>query len=86
MTCGTCGRATVDEFGRLVRDFPGWVIWRSGVGDGAGWWWATRNRLLTEEEMYAEMHHTVCADDAVGLRGQLERQCVIEKSRAVQTG
>jgi hypothetical protein len=36
--------------------------------------------------MYAEMHHTVCADDAVGFREQLERQCVIEKSRAVQRG
>ncbi|WP_329260812.1 hypothetical protein OG417_25100 [Actinoallomurus sp. NBC_01490] len=79
MTRTTGDQVTAEEFDRLVRDFPGWLIWRSS---GAGWWWATRSRLLTEEEMYAEMHHTVCGEDAETLRKQLDQQATIEAGRA----
>ncbi|GLY90540.1 hypothetical protein [Actinoallomurus iriomotensis] len=82
MTRTTGDLVTAEEFDCLVRDFPGWLIWRSGGSGRAGWWWATRNRLLTEEEMYAEMHHTVCGEDAETLRGQLDQQATIEAGRA----
>ncbi|GII87667.1 hypothetical protein Ssi03_56570 [Sphaerisporangium siamense] len=54
----------------IAREFPDWTIWRSD----AGRWWATRHRLLTEEERDAGCAMTIDADDAEGLRERLLEQ------------
>ncbi|MEV6981497.1 hypothetical protein AB0M95_09590 [Sphaerisporangium sp. NPDC051017] len=54
----------------IAREFPDWTIWRSD----AGRWWATRHRLLTEEERDAGGAMTVDADDSKGLRERLLEQ------------
>ncbi|RCG28897.1 hypothetical protein DQ384_21220 [Sphaerisporangium album] len=54
----------------IAREFPDWTIWRSD----AGRWWATRHRLLTEEEREAGSAMTIDADDSEGLRERLLEQ------------
>jgi len=72
---------TAEVLEDLQASFQGWSFWRDqdDTGNPASWW-ASRQRLLTEHEMSAGLHHTLAADTVDDLLGLLEEQTRLEKS------
>jgi hypothetical protein len=67
----------------LRAEHPGWRLWRARTDRGeAGMWMATRSRVLTTEEMYGGLAHTLAEDSADLLRDALEEQRRIEAAHA----
>lgn len=66
---------------QLRSDFAEyWHVWRSTATDGTpGDWWATRrSRILTTDEMYGGLMHTLGEDTARELRAALNAQRHLE--------
>ncbi|MEO3785880.1 hypothetical protein ABGB12_21335 [Actinocorallia sp. B10E7] len=59
----------------LAAQYPGWRLWHSRTG---GLVCATRLRHLTEEELSAELHMTLMADDLPALAEELHTQTARE--------
>lgn len=71
---------------QLRNDFgEHWNVWRSTGADGRpGDWWATRrNQVLTTDQMYAGMMHTLAEDTPGDLRATLNAQRGLEGLPAV---
>ncbi|GAA2108991.1 hypothetical protein [Actinomadura alba] len=61
---------------------PDWNIWRARTSTGgAGMWMATRHRVLTTDEMYDGLAHTLAEDCADRLAAALAEQHRIEAAR-----
>jgi hypothetical protein len=72
-----------DRIARLRAEHLGWNIWRARTATGgAGMWMATRDRVLTTEEMYDGLAHTLAEDCADRLGAALVEQRRIEVTRA----
>jgi starvation-inducible outer membrane lipoprotein len=68
-----------DVLGQLQKDFPGWEIGRPRTHTGEdGGWLATRNGVLSTEEMRGGLLHTLVGDTAEQLRDALVEQAKIE--------
>ncbi|MBC6457122.1 hypothetical protein [Actinomadura sp. HBU206391] len=68
---------------RLRAEHPGWNIWRARTATGGpGMWMATRDRVLTTEEMYDGLAHTLAEDRSDLLGDALAAQRRIEIARA----
>jgi hypothetical protein len=64
---------------RMRAEFPGWSVWRARRLDGGlGSWCATRDRLLTCEEMFHGLAHTLVCDHLRQLREELVLQAKAE--------
>lgn len=74
----------LDEIRAGMREeFPGWSVWRARRHDGRpGSWCATRDRLLTCDEMYRGLAHTLVCDDVEQLREELMLQAKCEEEAA----
>jgi len=59
----------------LAADYPGWRLWHSRTGALVC---ATRLRPLTEEELLADLHMTLMADDLPALAEELHAQTARE--------
>ena len=65
----------------LQHAWPAWNIWRSKDDKGnPGWWWANRrNEVLSTDEMYAGLMHSLAEDSGEELEAALEAQADLRK-------
>jgi hypothetical protein len=66
-----------EDLAQIGREFPGWHPWRSS----AGRWWATRRGPVNLSYQDPDLHMTIDADDAAGLREALRHQETLRASR-----